>query len=622
MFKKWQDHEMAQDLDASMDLDTPPTLSNTSSFDIEETIVVDVPVIRYQYKPLRPGRNEIRLIQILPSTIYRDTIHCEIFTTPLESAPPYRALSYNWGAKSEARTVFLNRKSLRVTRSLKKALERLRPRNENERFFLWADAICINQDDVPERNDQTAKMRLIYQNADSVAVWIGVDYEESSSAMKLAHDLNCFSREQVATFLHESFSKDQLDNLIALFRRQYWWRVWVIQEVACAKTATVYCGSEEISWSALTKVCDILKAEEDTLQAIYFNWPSSVRTLTWGGPKSMEVSRYSPESKEPPLLELLYTHKSKKSTDPRDKVFALVGISSSCKTFLIDYSQPIRNIYLYTARHIITTTCKLDVICVRQHDLNNYNLPSWAPDWTRPPRTPEPVVIGLQHSEPHFTAAGETLANASFSKDGSTLYCTGILLDTISTLGTAFKRRGSPNDVTPLTLQTLSEWWNLFLSFKSDSVTDQGIFCRTISCGNWSFSSENLYTTKLQSIASSARSHFPHMYPPFSSFSPVPLQPETQRTADLMEVSCTMNKRRFIVSEERGIVGLVPWNTKMGDKVVVLEGCRFPVVLRERTKGRRGYILVGEAYVDGWMWGEAVRGVQEGNFRFDAIEIY
>lgn len=157
------------------------------------------------------------------------------------------------------------------------------------------------------------------------------------------------SRNQVIAMLHDPSIQDQLMALIILFRRQYWWRIWVIQEVACAKEAIVLCGDESIPLMELSNTCDILKREEHLLLSIYLKSPSYVRTLTTGGPKGLQVSSYqAPDAIEPPLLELLLSHKSKKSSDPKDKVYTLIGISSSRKSFgQIDYSLSVRRVYTY-----------------------------------------------------------------------------------------------------------------------------------------------------------------------------------------------------------------------------------------------------------------------------------
>ncbi len=38
---------------------------------------------------------------------------------------------------------------------------------------VWVDAICINQDNIPERNRQVRMMPHIYSRAESVLVWFG-----------------------------------------------------------------------------------------------------------------------------------------------------------------------------------------------------------------------------------------------------------------------------------------------------------------------------------------------------------------------------------------------------------------------------------------------------------------
>jgi hypothetical protein len=72
-----------------------------------------------------------------------------------------------------------------------------------------------------------------------------------------------------------------------------------------------------------------------------------------------------------------------------------------------------------------------------------------------------------------------------------------------------------------------------------------------------------------------------------------------------------MNRRRLFISQS-GIVGLAPWDSLEGDLVVVLLGCRQPIVLREHD---RHYIMIGEAYVDGFMDGKAIKVASEKKFQ-------
>lgn len=538
--------------------------------------------------------------------------------------------------------------NFKITPNLKYALLRLR--DKDAQLFLWVDAICINQEDIPERNVQTANMRAIYQYASSVAVWLGQENHESSAALEMAHDLNhCITKEQVEKLVNDKRRKFQFDAMVILFRRQYWWRIWVIQEVSCAKSAIVYCGEDSISWMELDNVCEILKEQEAALTSIYYEFPSYVRTLAHGGPRGLHLSRYSPSSSAPPLLDLLLSHKSKKSTDPKDKVFALVGISSSRHTFgTIDYSLSMREIYSHTSRHIISSSQKLDVICVRQHDYENYNLPSWVTDWERPPPNKGASLIGLHHHQPEFCAAGDSLADARFSSNGYALYTKGVVVDTIKAVGIPYKKQGPPNDVVPA-LTAFHDWWNFFVTTHGNTLKAQASFARTISCQRWDFGDDSEgqqeYVEKLEAIFALSdellsESDILRLGPPSrastansSTFSSQDEDDDAianevehrngdedekkTRYSAIFEAILMMNRRRMFFSENERI-GMTNRRARAGDMVCILIGCRFPVVLR---KVEEHYMLIGEAYVEDFMNGEALRDIGK-VYRIEGFEIH
>ncbi|KAL3420136.1 hypothetical protein PVAG01_08635 [Phlyctema vagabunda] len=586
----------------------------------------------YEYQSLDTSRDEIRLLRLLPAASSGDKIHGKIFHTSLKDAPPYQALSYTWGDLNGSRPIFIDGAFLLATPNLRHALQRLRPKQGAPEVIIWVDAVCINQDDVTERGMQTGKMRKIYQHAKSVNVWLGLKNNDSDAALALAKDLhNCASETEVSDIVQDPARAEDIRALVFLFRRQYWWRIWVIQEVHSARCAMVYCGNHVIPWPALDRVCDMLKSEETHLRRLYYDSPSFIRTLVSGGPRGLQLSRFSPsETHAPPLLELLLSHKSKKSTDPKDKVYALVGISSSRNDFgPIDYKLSVREIYTHTARHIIQTSQRLDVICVRQHDFNQHQLPSWAPDWSRrSPSHREHTVIGLPHDQDEFAAAGETSACVTFSGDGYVLHTTGIILDTIRKTGWAFKRPGAQSE-SKNALRTFRQWWNLFIALKGDSLQAQAIFCRIISCGTWQDGDTDTYNDKLNAIMSlynSTLSESTNRY-----MEPLPIDNSTDsivvrseedyekfRLATILSASLMMNQRRFVFSNS-GIVGLAPWTAEEGDIICVLHGCRFPVVLRKEADH---FILIGEAYIDGFIDGEALRGADEGRYESSTFAIH
>jgi len=623
---------------------------------------------KYAYAPLTDPEAHIRLLSLRPAPDSTWPLRCSIFYTPLSNAPPYTALSYTWGERSSHSHVLIDGHHVSITPNLKNALTRLR--KTDEEVLLWADALCINQEDIEERNIQTTKMREVYLRAESVAVWLGTEYSFSQGALSLVRKLNkCDNSEDARALVLDPEMREKLVALVVLFRRQYWWRIWVIQEVACAKRAFVYVGNEEISWTDLDGVCEILKTIEGTLHSLFYKRPSYVRTLTHGGPRGLQLSRYNPTLAAPPLLELMLTHKSKKSTDPKDKVFALVGISSSRHTFGdIDYSLSMRETYTHTIKHIISTSQKLDVICVKQNDLPRFNLPSWAPDWTRPRQRAGATMIGLHHCAPGFAAAGDSMAQVNFTDEGEEgdyiLHTKGIPLDTIITLGTPYKKLGAPSEVAPA-LEAFHSWWSLFVSTLPSScgsnttlpsTPDLVRFGSIISCGTWNFPTPVQFTDRLEAIFSLSSDKMSDSTLSLtqnglatlsrestmsatmtSSINSISSLTQTQQADEdeelihndeedkeslsaIISASLMMNRRRFFATQS-GVLGLAPWDTEVGDEVMVLFGCKFPVVVR-RAKGECGrYTLVGEAYVEGFMHGEAIAGLNAGRFEAREIDI-
>ncbi|TVY13033.1 Heterokaryon incompatibility protein 6, OR allele [Lachnellula arida] len=594
----------------------------------------------YTYKPLASAQDSIRLLRLKPAENPNSPIHCALFHTSLSRAPPYVALSYCWGER-----VYLEDENFGVTPNLKHALQRLRPASGEDRV-LWVDAICINQADIPERSIQISNMRSIYKSAESVAVWLGLENRKSAEAIQFARDLATCDEGAASALVRDPARKEHLEALVTLFRRQYWWRIWVIQEVSCGRSTMVYCGADAIAWRQLDSVCDIFRKEEAHLRDFFYNKPSFWLTLIRGGPRSLQLSRYSPDLDAPPLLELLLSHKSKKSTDPKDKVYALVGICSSRDTFgAMDYSRSMRDIYTHTARHIISTSGKLDVICVKQHDMSRFDLPSWAPDWTRPHFNSGSSVVGLQHHEPEFAAAGNSLAQFEFLNDGYVLKAAGFVVCTIASVGIPFKQKVHPRFIEPA-LHAFHEWWNLFASARpeSSSLPAQAAFARAISCGDWMFEDEGVYENKLRAIFELSGSILadddvmPIDTPPAQSLSgsvsSLMIENENQNEIDIEELddersdkeqraviinaSITMNRRRLFISQT-DILGLCPWNATVGDVICVLLGCRFPVILRP-VEGK--YRLVGEAYVDGLMNGEAMALLEKGRYKLEEFEIH
>ncbi|PMD37676.1 HET-domain-containing protein, partial [Hyaloscypha variabilis F] len=169
---------------------------------------------RYIYQPILQS-NSIRLLTLFPGT-KGTTIQCELQEVSLSNnRPPYCALSYVWGDPSVTAGIRVHCRELQVTTNLQSALQCLRLCDTSR--ILWIDAICIDQGNLTERNEQIQYMVQIYSLAANVLIWLGNDDS-------IHHAFNIR--------LVEKLSEDDYMHLGAAFNDNSWWsRAWVIQEV-------------------------------------------------------------------------------------------------------------------------------------------------------------------------------------------------------------------------------------------------------------------------------------------------------------------------------------------------------------------------------------------------------
>ena len=140
------------------------------SLDVSNLTVTNMDTSFYQYEPLTYV-NEIRLLHLEPGVT--DDVHFTLHPVRLSDNPCYEAISYCWGDPNDTRVVYCEGKPLQVTVSLYTGLRRLRCRDAVR--VLWADAVCINQNDTLEKNTQVPLMSRIYSQPSRVLIWLGED---------------------------------------------------------------------------------------------------------------------------------------------------------------------------------------------------------------------------------------------------------------------------------------------------------------------------------------------------------------------------------------------------------------------------------------------------------------
>jgi hypothetical protein len=130
------------------------------------------------YQPLKDG--EIRVLVLLPSQD-ESSVCCTLRHVLMDAELEYETISYAWGDPTNTTRVELEGRSFTVTQNLYLALKNLR--HEDKERVIWADAICINQQDLEERSNQVKQMGTIYAKATQVIVWLGEGSERAREAI-------------------------------------------------------------------------------------------------------------------------------------------------------------------------------------------------------------------------------------------------------------------------------------------------------------------------------------------------------------------------------------------------------------------------------------------------------
>ncbi|KAE9972137.1 hypothetical protein EG327_009585 [Venturia inaequalis] len=276
----------------------------------------------YKYTSLQ--FREIRLLRIQPDSQPGD-IRFEIQEHGIDTCPPYTALSYTWGDSGNEKNVTIQGKQFLIRQNLAcfldaEVLKRNQGVEHHVEDLFWIDQISIDQSNDKERGHQVGMMRQIYSGADLVLAWVGEAADNSDLAMEmLEHGLDFMGK------LHDSERRAMSD----FGDRSYWNRIWIIQEFLLASKLTILCGPRSLE---LTKI-RILNVGRLKVMEIPMNDVLSLRAQTTG----RTLHR---------LLTYSYSHQA---SEPKDRVFGLLGLATkldgTIPDYVVDYSQSKEEIF-------------------------------------------------------------------------------------------------------------------------------------------------------------------------------------------------------------------------------------------------------------------------------------
>ncbi|EWZ29541.1 uncharacterized protein FOBCDRAFT_149691 [Fusarium oxysporum Fo47] len=263
----------------------------------------------------------------------------------MENPTSYEAVSYTWakgnGKREKDHAIFIGNRwdILPITENCFDALQNCRLNDRDRR--LWVDAICINQSNISERTHQVGMMRYIYSTASRVLIYLGIG--DTGSGSEITDDPEILSG------------------------NPYFSRIWVVQEIASAKQALVLYDRKAMHWDFF----------HGNLQRLY-----SKRWM-----RNFGSARQIDDAHE--FLTLLGDTRDCNASDPRDKIFALLGLWK--RPLEPDYTLSPQVVYTGLASMLVTDK-SWEVVALlldmATHGCSMLGLPSWVPDWSEKSQWP------------------------------------------------------------------------------------------------------------------------------------------------------------------------------------------------------------------------------------------
>ena len=177
----------------------------------------------YQYSPLPPKGDNIRLLCLFPNEDEAAPLHCELRKYSLQRLGPrthlYETLSYAWGDLRETLPICVDKNPFPVTVNLHAALSRLRDHSFER--VIWVDAVCIDQRNPEERKQQVQLMAEIYSRAYRVIVWLGKEGVDIKGALE---DIRLAANEEHSERSEKEMNQQAVLNLLQL---PWFQRIWV-----------------------------------------------------------------------------------------------------------------------------------------------------------------------------------------------------------------------------------------------------------------------------------------------------------------------------------------------------------------------------------------------------------
>ncbi|EMD95085.1 hypothetical protein COCC4DRAFT_53978 [Bipolaris maydis ATCC 48331] len=545
----------------------------------------------------------------------------------------FEALSYTWGDGGDTRCICVNGTDIDIPINLENALRALRNLKETRLgMSYWVDWLCINQQDVEERNKQVKRMKDIYGRARAVVVWLGQEEETDSDAVKTMHFLCRNPSVENILELPGNLLLKAWPALLAFTKKIYWTRSWIIQELAVNHNSTSFlCGRFKLTRRMIrlgALYCqEVLKDTEE--------WDCRSDTDLGQDEWSLvnRMHRLVSLALNPnfgiSLDRLSSLIRWAKASCDKDKVYSVLGLLDPMISadLIPDYSLSEQQIFTEFTTSVVKNRGDISYIMVGGIPTSK-GWPSWVPDWR------QPFLRYHIHYFRRFAASGGLPTELRFEKgqeNESLLICSGFCVDTVNEVAaetsqiqhsTQLSNNTSPNRYGDLTRQALHQ--TILLGYPG--LRKEPLFrIPWIQEPDTYSNSDNHLGDQEQLKLFQSRNykrfhkfregnkHFHAGGQDLQSFFPQYLdrKPYISKIAKIMSLASISLEQRTLITTSTGYLGLAPIAVRRGDVVAILFGSKCPMILR--PVGDYRFQVVGECYIHGLMNGEILSHLSDGN---------
>lgn len=546
---------------------------------------------KYQY---RSFARYIRLLELSAGT--GDRLRGRLIDKSLDDPGSYEAVSYVWGIDNERRQLETPDGTIPITPNAYSALKRLRkPRRS---IYLWIDSVCIDQTNKLEKSHQVRLMAEIYQKASKILVYLGEEADASHLVPALMKKILAANLDKASTTITpDCYGLPPLEEkswtaLGEFLNRPWFTRTWVIQEFILNRTVRMVCGGWEIRGEVLVGAV--------TKIAKYDTW---VRHNDWGartgfvGGLERAKMRYL-EGDRPRLPVLLNMFRCTEVMQPEDRLFALLSLArdGDHQDLAPDYEESLEKICQNYTRHFVKSDHPLEILSLA----GLRSEPPGCLSWTLNPLSLQGggLVLGIGPAVEMgvYNAGSDIKATTYLNPEGDVLTLEGVLVDVVSTASVD----DTPKDLIKTlneSRQFMSELAKTRKPYPTGETLDV-VEARTLIVNSpWQYNEkeEVAFDAWLKVLGLMAR-----------KFMPDPSDDPINASRPYAVASIDATKGRKCCLTESGYFGMVPLNTRKGDKVFIPCGGSVPFIIRASDEREGTYLLIGECYIHGIMSGEAI----------------